>query len=110
MGRAACAYTLVLVSQVKESEELQRMNYVLSSHATAEMARRAIPLTLVESVLTTPDQKVPEHGNVVCYQSTVIIDGKRYLLRVMMNETVDPPMVVTVYRTSKIDKYWSTQQ
>ncbi|MCC6796353.1 MAG: DUF4258 domain-containing protein [Candidatus Hydrogenedentes bacterium] len=85
------------------------MNYVLSSHASTEMARRAISPALVESVLTAPDQKVPEHGNVICYQSAVTIDTKRYLLRVMVNETVDPPIVVTVYRTSKIDKYWNTQ-
>jgi len=24
----------------------------------------------------------------------------------MVNETVDPPVVVTAYRTSKISKYW----
>ncbi len=29
-----------------------------------------------------------------------------YLLRVMVNESVDPPVVVTVYRTNKIAKYW----
>ena len=28
-------------------------------------------------------------------------------LRAIVNETNDPPVVVTVYRTSKIDKYWS---
>jgi hypothetical protein len=35
------------------------------------------------------------------------MDGKDYLLRAMVNEATDPPVVVTVYRTSKIDKYWS---
>ena len=46
-------------------------------------------------------------GGVVCYQSKVTMDGKLYLLRAMVNETANPPVVVTVYRTSKIDKYWS---
>jgi hypothetical protein len=36
----------------------------------------------------------------------VEIGAKRYLLRVMVNETVNPPVVVTAYRTSKITKYW----
>jgi len=27
-------------------------------------------------------------------------------LRVMVNETMDPAIVVTVYRTSKVSKYW----
>ena len=49
---------------------------------------------------------VPEHGDIVCYQSKVDINQKPYLVRVMVNETATPPKVVTVYRTSKISKYW----
>ena len=70
------------------------------------MARRAIPLAAVESVLAAPGQKVPEHGDVVCYQSKMEINQKTYLVRVMVNEKLRPPKVVTVYRTSKISKYW----
>lgn len=65
----------------------------------------AFALAVVEAVLVCPDQKVPEHGN-VCYQSKVEINQQPYLVRVMVNETVTPPKVVTVYRTSKINKYW----
>lgn len=36
----------------------------------------------------------------------VEISQKPYLVRVMVNETAKPPKVVTVYRTSKINKYW----
>ena len=70
------------------------------------MARRNIPLSLVEEVLNSPEQKVPEHGDVVCYQSKIEMDNRLYLLRVLVNETVRPVKVVTVYRTSKINKYW----
>jgi hypothetical protein len=70
------------------------------------MTRRGIPLAVVESVLASPGQKVPEHGGVVCYQSQVKINQKLYLVRVMVNEAVTPPKVVTVYRTSRINKYW----
>jgi hypothetical protein len=42
-----------------------------------------------------------------CYQSRVTLAEKPYLLRVMVDETKQPAVVVTVYRTSKIDKYWS---
>ena len=70
------------------------------------MDRPGIPLAVVESVLAAPAQKVPEHGDVVCYQSKVEINQKPYLVRVMVNETATPPKVVTVYRTSKISKYW----
>ena len=82
------------------------MNYEFSTHVREEMARRGIPQAVVESVLAAPAQKVPEHGDVVCYQSKVEINRKAYLVRVMVNETAAPPKVVTVYRTSKINKYW----
>lgn len=56
--------------------------------------------------MQAPEQKVPEADNITCYQSRVEIGGKRYLLRVMVNDTVNPPVVVTVYRTDKLSKYW----
>ncbi|HWP92718.1 MAG TPA: hypothetical protein VNN20_11050 [Thermodesulfobacteriota bacterium] len=33
-------------------------------------------------------------------------DGRIFLLPVIVAEDIDPAVVVTVYRTSKIDKYW----
>ena len=83
------------------------MNYELSRHASEELARRGIPASAAEAVLAAPEQKVPEHGSVVCYQSRVTINNKLYLLRVMVDDTRQPAVVVTVYRTSKISKYWS---
>ena len=83
------------------------MAHRLSAHALAELERRGISLDQLHSVLAAPEQKVPEMSGVVCYQSKVTMDGKVYLLRAMVNETADPPVVVTVYRTSKIEKYWS---
>lgn len=82
------------------------MIYELSAHVKQEMERRDIPLAIVETVLASPGQKVPEHGNVICYQSKVEINQRIYLIRVMVNETAVPSKVVTAYRTSKIDKYW----
>ena len=82
------------------------MNYDLSDHVREEIARRRIPLAVVESVLENPQQKVPEHGNVICYQSEIDIKQKPCLVRVMVNEAATPAKVVTVYRTSEIRKYW----
>ena len=84
------------------------MKYELSSHVQQEMERRGIPLAVVESVMVAPGQKVPEHGDVVCYQSKAEINQRPYLVRVMVNEAVTPMKVVTVYRTSKIRKYWQS--
>jgi hypothetical protein len=82
------------------------MNFHVSAHAQAEMLRRGIPRAMVDAVLVSPEQIVAEHGGIMCYQSRVTISQKPYLLRVMVNETSLPPVVVTVYRTSKISKYW----
>ena len=83
------------------------MSFQISAHALAEMQRRGIPQSVLDSVLDAPEQKVPDHASVVCYQSRVAINNKPYLLRVMVEEAKQPPVVVTVYRTSKISKYWS---
>lgn len=82
------------------------MDFHISKHAEQELQRRRIPRELLEATLNAPEQKVPGHGQIVCYQSRVTIDGKPYLLRAMVNETSQPPTVVTVYRTSKLSKYY----
>ena len=82
------------------------MSFNLSNHARQELARRDIALAEVEAVLAAPGQIVPEHGGIVCYQSQTTCDRKPCLLRVMVNEAGEPKVVVTIYRTSKISKYW----
>ena len=83
------------------------MKFEISRHEREEMDRRGIPETVVETILQNPEQIVNEYGNKKAYQS--IIDsgtGKVYLVRVIVNDTVDPAKIVTVYKTSKIEKYW----
>jgi catabolite regulation protein CreA len=82
------------------------MRFHFSKHVNEELERRKIPRALMDQVLQAPEQKVPEVDNITCYQSRVEIGGKLNLLRVMVNETVNPPVVVTVYRTNKISRYW----
>lgn len=36
-------------------------------------------------------------------------DGKMYLLRVVVAEDEQPPVIVTAYRASEIEKYWSAE-
>ena len=82
------------------------MRYRLSAHAQLEVERRRIPLTLLEAVLEKPDQVVPERGVVKAYQSRCEIGGRIFLVRVIVDDSVDPAVVVTAYRTTKIEKYW----
>jgi hypothetical protein len=83
--------------EIRLAEGAVEMKHELSNHIRLEMDQRRIPLALVESALATPDQIVPEHGDVLCYQSKVEIDLKLYFIRVMVNETKIPPKVVTEY-------------
>jgi hypothetical protein len=84
------------------------MPFQYSKHVLEELNKRNLSRSLLEDVLHAPEQKVPELDNITCYQSRVEIDGQSYLLRAMVNETVNPSVVVTVYRTRKIKKYWRT--
>ena len=85
------------------------MNFRLSHHAKEEMLRRSIPLELLETVLNAPQQIVVERGYLKAYQSQVDFGGgKIFLLRAIIDDTLEPATVITVYRTSKIGKYWRT--
>lgn len=83
------------------------MAFKLSNHAKEEMTRRSVPWLLLETVLNNPDQIVTERGNLKAYPSLIDFgDGRRFLLRAIVDDTLEPATVVTVYRTSKINKYW----
>jgi hypothetical protein len=82
------------------------LRFALSKHAQQEIERRRIPLALLEAALEKPDQVVPERGLANAYQSKCDFGGKIFLLRVIVDDSVDPAVVVTAYRTTKIEKYW----
>lgn len=78
----------------------------ISEHAQKEAARRGIPREMLDSVLQQPEQTVPERRRRRAYQSQVDFHGRIFLVRAIVDESVDPARVVTVYRTSKVRKYW----
>jgi len=82
--------------------------YVLTDHARWEMDRRGITATEVDSVLLAPEQWEEIRPGRCVYQSRLITSepSKTYLLRVFVDVDRQPPEVVTVYRTSKVTKYW----
>jgi len=83
------------------------MEFRLSRHAEEEMTRRRIPRALVDSVLERPHQRLPQAGAKEILQSRVEAeDGRIYLVRAVVATDREPPLVITVYRTTKIGKYW----
>jgi len=86
------------------------MGFQISGHALEEMKRRNLSRDLVENILKEPQQIVDEYGNKKAFQSVIKFGtGKDYLVRVIVNDTLEPAKVVTVYRTSRIKKYWRPQ-
>jgi len=80
-----------------------------SKHQRTEADRRGIPVSLVESVLASPEQVVPKYGNTEVYQLRKEIGTRLYLNRAVVMEKGDERIVVTVYRTTKISKYWRSE-
>lgn len=83
-------------------------DFIFTDHALKEMARRAITQEDVKTVLAKPEQAEMVREGRAVYQSKLGMGEplKIYLLRVFVDIHPKPPAVVTVYRTSKIEKYW----
>jgi hypothetical protein len=83
------------------------MDFVLTDHAEEEARRRQIPPEWIESTMAQPEQVVPGLNGRKVFQSRIVADGKTYLVRLVVEDWHQPPIIVTVYRTSKVEKYWS---
>ena len=73
--------------------------------------RRQVDETDMAKVLSTPEQTEVIRSGRAVYQSRIRVGDppKSYLLRVFVDVDREPPDVVTVYRTSKIEKYWGVE-
>ncbi len=82
--------------------------YSLTDHARFEMARRQISEAEVERVLAAPEQTECVREGRAVYQSRIELGepSKTYLLRVVVDIDRQPAEVVTMYRSSKVQKYW----
>jgi hypothetical protein len=74
-----------------------------------ELQRRGLDEAIVGQVLAAPEQREALRPGRDVLQSRLEMEGKRYLVRVFVDVDRSPAEVVTVYRTSKIDKYWRTE-
>ena len=84
------------------------MTSVLSDHVRWEAARRGIGEETILAVVARPEQtEVVRPGREV-RQSRVVFppEGKTYLVRTIVDLIDGQLVVVTAYRTSKIEKYW----
>jgi len=82
--------------------------YVVSQHARTELARRGLSDALMRLVLAAPDQRLPVRPGRDVLQSIVDGDERSHpqLVRVFVDIDRHPAVVVTAYRTSRINRYW----
>ncbi len=72
--------------------------FELSDHARSQMQERNIQISWLTETLSTPDRLLPladSHGN-THYLKQIVDFGNRWL-RVIVNPTVDPQRVVTIF-------------
>jgi hypothetical protein len=81
----------------------ENLNYELSQHAKDSAAEREIPGEWIERVLTSPARRMPDRQDAALEHRLGVIDefGGR-VLRVVINPTVVPVRVVTVYFDRKM--------
>ena len=85
------------------------VDFLLTDHALESMDRRGLDQAVVLDVVMRPQQRLDIRPGRAVLQSIAEMHGRRYLVRVVMDVDRAPAEVVTVYRTSRIDKYWRTE-
>lgn len=86
------------------------MSFDLSSHLYKRLEERGIPVMVLNLLLEAPEQVLVQKDGTKVYQSKVVAtNGKTYLLRAFINDSVEPARVKTIYITSKIMKYWRAE-
>ena len=83
----------------------QGLNIRFSKHGEDQMKRRNISKILVFNVLKHPDRVIRDESEIWIYQKKVNENGVIYLYRVFINPLKEPTLVITTYKTSKVNKY-----
>jgi hypothetical protein len=81
------------------------MKYNYSKHSLEQMALRGISQEQVDITIKSCDKCLTESDGQYVYQKVFSFNEESYLIRVFINKYKEPPLIKTVYKTSKINKY-----
>ena len=82
------------------------MEFLLSNHCKEQMILRDIPESIIYKVLNSSEDIIRQDECTLIFQYILSDEThKNYLYRIFVNICKQPNIVITVYRTSKIDKY-----
>lgn len=76
----------------------------IRAHAQRQLKERNISESLVREVLSHPDEIIKSHGGRLIAQKIINYSGEKFLARVVYEEN-DKKAIITVYLTTKIEKY-----
>ncbi len=80
--------------------------YRLSSHAADKLIALGISVSQLEQTLMRPEERIYSESGKYFYQRLYERpNGKKYLLRVLVDEAQEPPSVVTIYVASRFQRY-----
>ena len=82
-------------------------DYKFSNHAEIRLRARNITKAQIEEVLNNPQKVINQSECVTVYQGKITSDGILYLLRIFINTCKNPNLIITAYKTSKMEKYES---
>jgi hypothetical protein len=82
--------------------------FIFSKHAEEQMLRRNITRETVMFVISHPEEILAdaEDTTVKIFQSLIKDGNQCFLLRVFINKDKIPQEIITLYKTSKIKKYY----
>lgn len=78
---------------------------IFSRHAVEQMGLRGISEEMVLQIINNPGNIITEQDKKI-YQAIIFLGEEKYLVRVFVNPSKQPNVVITVYKTSKITKYY----
>lgn len=84
------------------------LEVVIKEHARFEAERRGITEEFIRFVVKNPQQKLSAKKGRVIIQNKYYdkMENKEMLIRVIGVQTSEKFIVITAYKTSKINKYW----
>ena len=106
-GRLSIPYLLQFRTEIPMPDPI--FAFVLTPHALMELERRGIDEEIVLGVLARPEQRIPVREGRDVLQSRLVVNNVQHLVRVFVDVDRTPAEVVTVYKTSKVDKYWRNE-
>ncbi|MEW6447264.1 MAG: DUF4258 domain-containing protein [Bacillota bacterium] len=82
------------------------MRVRFTAHAAKQLVERGLSKDAVLEILVAPGQVIQQETGISVFQRRYAEEGKEYLVRVAARLEGSGWVVLTAYKTSKVQKYW----